>query len=140
MSSSNSGSCLCGAVKYGLSDAPEVCYMCHCNSCQKVSGSAFTANCLYKRENLNIIQGHGVIKTYSDQATFSGQALERSFCDTCGSNLFLQSKLLGEMGMVAVPSGTIDDRTELRPKIEAWCQSRRSWLSGVEGTEQKEKQ
>ncbi|KAF2239337.1 hypothetical protein EV356DRAFT_502366 [Viridothelium virens] len=53
MSSSNStvpyhvGSCLCGTIRYSLSSPPTQCVLCHCNNCQKSSGSAFMTNNWY---------------------------------------------------------------------------------------------
>jgi hypothetical protein len=46
----NTGSCLCEAVKYELLGKPVKCAVCHCDSCQQFSGSAFMANCWYKQD------------------------------------------------------------------------------------------
>ena len=36
------GSCQCGAVTYTVSAEPLFTYACHCSSCQKRTGSAFS--------------------------------------------------------------------------------------------------
>ncbi|KKK26310.1 hypothetical protein P175DRAFT_0533432 [Aspergillus ochraceoroseus IBT 24754] len=142
MASTNSGSCLCGAVQYQLLDAPEKCVICYCESCQKSTGSVCMANCLFKRENLEITHGQGALATYEDRATSSGQALQRSFCSICGSCLFVQNEISERNGIIAVTSGTINDRSGLQPTLEYWCQRRRSWLQpgGIEGSERRETQ
>ncbi|KAL4804168.1 Mss4-like protein [Aspergillus unguis] len=124
-----SGSCLCQAVKYELLGKPIKCAVCHCDSCQKFSGSAFIANCWYKEENVNIVQGHDSIQTYHEQGTASGKPMKRSFCRACGSSLFQQTAALQEAGIISVASGTIDDRTDAQPSLEAWCSNRREWVA-----------
>ncbi len=46
----NFGSCLCEAVKFKLYGKPLQCAVCHCDSCQQFSGSAFMVNCWYRKE------------------------------------------------------------------------------------------
>jgi hypothetical protein len=36
------GGCQCGAVRYEISEAPQLVYTCHCNECQRLTGSAFS--------------------------------------------------------------------------------------------------
>ncbi|PKY01783.1 DUF636 domain protein [Aspergillus campestris IBT 28561] len=140
MTASKTGSCLCGAVKYTITGVPEHYYLCHCNSCQKATGSAFGANCWYKQSELQITQGNHSITTYQDKTTESGNALQRSFCTTCGSNLFIGNDAMDKLGAVSVTSGTIDDQSGLRPTLEVWGRGRREWLSPVEGADGKDTQ
>ncbi|KAF9894847.1 hypothetical protein FE257_004468 [Aspergillus nanangensis] len=139
---STSGSCLCGTVKFQLTGDPQSCFVCHCTSCQKITGSAFSANCWYKQDQLDLIQGEESIKSHGDSETASGHTLTRSFCSTCGSNLFLRHSLMDASGMISVTSGTIDNRDNLSPSVEFFCRNKRGWLSpgGISGTEQKEAQ
>src|SRR5215472_10592046 len=36
------GGCQCGALRYKISEAPELVYTCHCTECQRLTGSAFS--------------------------------------------------------------------------------------------------
>ncbi|KAL4978168.1 Mss4-like protein [Aspergillus desertorum] len=121
----NSGSCLCGAVQSSLYGKPLNSAVCHCNSCQRFSGSAFIANCWYKDEIVKITRGHDSIQTYNEQGTTTGQAMKRSFCETCGSCLFQQTAELQKQNANSVASGTMDDRSACQPRLEAWCANRR---------------
>ena len=38
----NRGSCLCGAVRYEVSDPFEEMHHCHCSKCRKAHGAAFS--------------------------------------------------------------------------------------------------
>lgn len=55
MSSTFRGSCLCGAVKYTVSGDPKNSVLCHCDSCQKVTGSVFMANYIYEKDVSTIL-------------------------------------------------------------------------------------
>ncbi|KAB8227995.1 Mss4-like protein [Aspergillus alliaceus] len=134
MASSNSGSCLCGAVQYRITGDPGQFFVCHCDNCQKVSGSAFMANCWYIKDQVQITQGQESVKTYHDKATSSGTGLKRSFCETCGSSLFVQSDKPEGLQYISVASGTINNRASLHPTVEVWESCRRPWLSPIEGT------
>ncbi|KAL5360570.1 Mss4-like protein [Aspergillus floccosus] len=142
MNSTFAGSCLCEAVKYTVSGDPKHSVLCHCDSCQKVSGSTFMANYLYDKNQLQVSRGQESITTYEDRATASGQSLKRCFCGVCGSNLFVYSDLPQARNMISVTSGTLDDSVNLRPQLEFFCRNRRNWLpaDGVPGAEQKQTQ
>ncbi|KAL2004618.1 hypothetical protein VTN00DRAFT_3354 [Thermoascus crustaceus] len=98
------------------------------------------ANCWYRENQLQITQGQESIKTYNDKATFTGQFLKRSFCETCGSNLFLQNDSMEKAQFISVTSGTVDNRASLHPTVEVWERGRRTWLSPIEGIEKKDTQ
>ncbi|PLB40332.1 GFA family protein [Aspergillus candidus] len=140
MTASKTGSCLCGAVKYTITGVPEHFYLCHCISCQKATGSVFGANCWYKKSVRQITQGNHSITTYQDKSPESGNPLQRSFCTTCGSNLFISNDTMDKLGAVSVTSGTIDDQSGLRPTLEVWGRGRREWLNPVEGVDGKDTQ
>ncbi|EAW13235.1 GFA family protein [Aspergillus clavatus NRRL 1] len=140
MTSTRSGSCLCGAVQYKLAGDPEKLFICHCESCQKATGSAFMANCWYQESQLEITQGQDSIQVYNDKATATGEPLQRSFCGTCGSRLFHRNNSMVEAQYVSVSSGTIDDRDGLEPTIELWQRNRRPWLAPLDGIEKLDQQ
>jgi hypothetical protein len=36
------GGCQCGAIRYEVTEAPQLVYTCHCTECQRLTGSAFS--------------------------------------------------------------------------------------------------
>jgi hypothetical protein len=36
------GRCLCGTIRYELTEAPQLVYTCHCTDCQRITSSAFS--------------------------------------------------------------------------------------------------
>src|SRR5271169_4888789 len=64
------GGCLCGAVRYRSDAEPVMQVVCHCETCRKNSGSAFSMNVAVPQDRLRIE---------------SGKAFYRFFCGDCGS-------------------------------------------------------
>ena len=74
------GGCLCGAVRYEVSEPPQKSGYCHCRMCQKASGAPCTVGVYFAKQALRITRG---------QPTFyrSSNVAERGFCRNCGSQL-----------------------------------------------------
>ena len=48
MTMRHEGGCHCGAVRYAFSEAPEFTFYCHCQDCQKTTGSPLAlSRCAY---------------------------------------------------------------------------------------------
>ena len=77
------GSCLCGGVKFEISDAPETLRYCHCESCKKLSGGAATVNARVPSSSIRILEGQELPQTYQP-----AEGSAKTFCLSCGSNLF----------------------------------------------------
>ncbi|KAJ5613427.1 DUF636 domain protein [Penicillium lagena] len=137
---SSAGNCLCGAIQFEIRGKPETTIVCHCDSCQKVSGSAFMVNCWFKTSNLKIISGDDQLQEYENRETFSGLVLKRSFCRVCGSNMFLQNQHLKDMGFISITTGTIEKKEHLLPAIEFFSRNRRPWVSEIPTTEKNDAQ
>ena len=73
------GSCCCGAVRIEARDEPVEVGLCHCTTCRKQSGSAATANAIWRAEDVTI---HGETRSWKDTT------VSRHFCPACGSSLF----------------------------------------------------
>ncbi|KIL65757.1 hypothetical protein M378DRAFT_76530 [Amanita muscaria Koide BX008] len=101
-----SASCLCNAVKFDVEGEPISFRLCHCSNCQKHSGSVFMSPVFFKTANVHIKQGKDCIKQFEDKSTISGTSLLRSYCEKCGSNLFLQTP--GD-AVIGVLVGAVDD-------------------------------
>ena len=40
------GGCACGSIRYQLLDKPMFVHCCHCDDCQRLTGSAFVLNAI----------------------------------------------------------------------------------------------
>ncbi|CAH0533643.1 hypothetical protein VST7929_01514 [Vibrio stylophorae] len=116
------GSCNCGAVHYQVhGDLSDVVY-CHCQLCQKMSGSAFLAFGSALHQQLQIF-GHEAMQSY--QATMHAT---RYFCRHCGSNLFWQPQ--GEYGDTyqCIALGTLDTPFEPRKWQHFYTDQKACWF------------
>ena len=77
-----SGSCLCGAVKFQILEAPAIVANCHCRMCQKQHGAPFATYLSFKKESLIYSAGFEQLKSYNSSST-----IQRKFCSICGSNI-----------------------------------------------------
>ena len=85
------GSCLCGKIKFTISDAIENIVHCHCSLCRKAQGSAFATNANIKSEHFNFLEGEDNLTSYSPSSTQT-----KYFCKTCGSPMMSKNSTVPE--------------------------------------------
>ena len=89
---------------------PQRIHNCHCDTCRKVTGSAFATNIFVAEDDVVITQGEP--KSHSHTAD-SGNTLVKEFCANCGSQLFGHGT--GRPGVKNIKVGSIDDASFVRP-------------------------
>ena len=99
------GGCLCGAVRYRSDAEPLMQVVCHCETCRKNSGSAFSMNVAVPQDTLRIESGSP--RRYEDHSGASGKAFYRFFCGDCGSHVYSHGAAYG--AIVFIKAGTLDD-------------------------------
>jgi len=121
------GSCLCGNITYEIDGDLLATAVCHCEHCQRQSGGAFSTNLVVRDEQLTV---SGDLKVYEDRGR-TGDAIYvlRKFCPDCGSPIV--SELIEPAGILAVKVGTLDDRSEIEPQIQVWCDDKQPWIDLV---------
>ncbi len=110
------GSCLCGTVKFSVSDDASGMTHCHCSICRKIHGALFAT--YYNATNFTIDEGQNAVETYESSAGFT-----RSFCNQCGSPL---PETYGDEKTVAIPAGLMDDDPGIRPESHIFTESKAS--------------
>ena len=111
------GGCLCGRVRYSSSAEPAMQVICHCKTCQKNSGSAYSVNVAVPAESLSVVGDS--LKTYIDHSGASGKPFERHFCGHCGSHVYAGGEAYGPLSFIK--AGTLDDAGWLQPDLHIWC-------------------
>lgn len=77
------GSCLCGGVRFEVTEPFDRVGMCHCESCKKISGGAGTVSGRVGTGAIRILEGEELLTRYQPD---EGSA--KTFCSRCGTNLF----------------------------------------------------
>jgi hypothetical protein len=76
------GSCLCGDVAYEVDSDPGPIVHCHCATCRKTHGSAFSTVTNVPRDRFRWIKGESLLRGFE-----SSPGKTRYFCSQCGSHI-----------------------------------------------------
>jgi len=125
-----SGGCLCGAVRYRLAGEPAMVAVCHCRTCQRNTGSAFSTNVAMPREAV-MVEGD-TLATFETHAGDDSPPFYRSFCARCGSPVCAQGEAYP--GIIFVKAGTLDDPAQVSPTVQIWCDERWPWVQAGANT------
>jgi len=126
------GGCLCGAVRYESQAEPAMVAVCHCATCQKNTGSAFSLNLGMPLESVTF-SGES-LTTYEDHSGSSGKPFYRKFCSHCGSPISGQGDAYS--GLIFIKAGTLDDTSWVKPGAHIWCAEKLPWVVIEEGVGQ----
>jgi hypothetical protein len=114
------GSCLCGGVRFEVEAAPDSLRYCHCTSCKKLSGGAGTVNFGVLPSAIRIVAGEELLQSFTPEG---GSA--KTFCRTCGANLFGGGWPDSERASVRVP--TIEGPIDANVGAHIYARSVASW-------------
>lgn len=114
-----SGRCLCGDVRYTVSQPPLWVGHCHCESCRRNTGSAVATFVGVAVDAFTTTLG---TRSFYE----SSPGVRRSFCARCGTPLAYESdRFPGEVHLFL---GTLDDPNQLRPQFHVHCAERIPWF------------
>ena len=113
------GSCLCGAVAYEA-DAPlERIVHCHCRTCRKTHGSAFSSVTAVPRTSFRWTRGESLLG-----AIESSPGKFRRSCSTCGSHVMAERT---NQPVVMLRLGGLDTPVGERPEVHIWRSDAATW-------------
>jgi len=115
------GGCLCGAVRYRLTAAPLLAYVCHCHDCQTRTGSAFSLTLVVRSADV-VVSGAAEI---ARRTTRSGRQVEDSVCPNCRVPLLSRAPVAPDYMSVRV--GTLDEAGWVRPVAQTFVESAIPW-------------
>ena len=111
-----SGGCNCGRVRYCLDGDPLRVGICHCETCRKETGSAFSYFGVWPKSAATIA---------GETGSWQSRSGSRHFCTSCGSSLFDADG----SDEVEFRLGTLDSPpADLTPAYELWTVRREHWL------------
>lgn len=111
------GGCHCRQVRFEARVDPESTRICHCNACQKLTGTAYRITVLARAEDVTLT---GAAPARYVRTGDNGKRRVQFFCGTCGSPIATtgEGEDSGEWG---IRWGAIDQRDELAPKVRYWA-------------------
>lgn len=105
MSEPKSGQCVCGDVSYTTSGEPKRVTICHCQWCQRRTGSAFGVEVVFDASQISI--NEDAVSRYRHISDETGRWLDQHYCSKCGSNIGLTLEVVP--GIRSIAAGTFDD-------------------------------
>jgi hypothetical protein len=116
------GGCLCGAVRFELTERPPTAGYCHCTRCQRRTGTGSSAQARIDGDTLRVLRGESLLKAWRppDQ-----KGNEKLFCGECGGHLF--SRNTENPREMSVRLGAFDGDHGLRPSWRAFVSYAAPW-------------
>ncbi|QEC48990.1 GFA family protein [Baekduia soli] len=114
------GGCLCGAVRFEISEPLSEAGHCHCTRCQRRTGTASSAAGLTVPGSFRITQGAEHVRAWHPDRGF-----DKGFCSACGGHLFARDP--GDDTVVAVRLGAIDGDPGVRPSYHQFTAFAAPW-------------
>ena len=115
------GGCHCGSVRYEVEASLADVVACHCEGCQRQSGSAFGLSLGVSPEAFRLLSGE--LHSF-EVACDSGRTKRGHFCPGCGARIYNR----GEWGL-SLKGGTLDDAQAIVPKAHFWTARKQRWVS-----------
>lgn len=114
-------SCSCGQLRAEVHEDPIVVSVCHCYSCQRRTGSVFSAQAAFPREAA-AIEGGG---TEFVQVGDEGAKFRFTFCPQCGSTVYYVEE--GNEQVIIIPVGAYADSRFPASKVSVYEKRRPPW-------------
>ncbi|WP_227681616.1 GFA family protein [Psychrobacter alimentarius] len=113
------GECLCGNVKFEISEKIRNFYQCHCSLCRKATGASSNTATFVQDKAFRWISGESDIKSYKKPSGYRSD-----FCSVCGS---LVPNSLRDSGMVWVPAGLLNEPVASKVSVHLHIESAATW-------------
>ena len=113
------GSCMCGEITYEIDGTIGEITHCHCTTCRKAHGSAFSSVAAVQMDDFKFTSGKNLIKSYQ-----SSPDKVRCFCLNCGSHIYAHRE--GQKHYI-LRLGTLDDDPKVKPINHIWVSLKAPW-------------
>jgi hypothetical protein len=114
------GGCLCGGVRYEVTEPLVSASYCHCKRCQRRTGSAASVSARVVPGSLRLTGGEELLASWDPPDGF-----KKVFCSGCGGALWAQSP--DDPAIVSVRLGTFDSDPGIRPSYRQFVAYAASW-------------
>jgi hypothetical protein len=114
------GGCLCGGVRFEVTEPLVSAGYCHCTRCQRRTGTAASAQARIAPGSLRIVEGAGLVRSFDPPDGFS-----KAFCSGCGSALWARHPDGG--AVISVRLGAFDADPGIRPGYRQFVAFAAAW-------------
>ena len=118
---SQTGRCLCGGVRFELSEPALAAGYCHCTRCQRRTGTASSAQARIDGATFRLLSGADLVQGWRHP----DGGFEKCFCRTCGAHLF--SRDPDGSGQMSIRMSAFDGDPGVRPSWRAFVAYAAPW-------------
>lgn len=115
-------SCCCGQLIARVSAEPVRISICHCLACQRRTGSPFSEQARFRREDVLISGKSSEYVRVGDE----GSRATFHFCPKCGATVYYEPEDLP--GFVGIPVGTFADPGFPAPSVSVYESRKHAWV------------
>jgi hypothetical protein len=115
------GGCLCGGVRFELTQPAQGAGYCHCTRCQRRSGTGASAQARIDGRTFRLFRGGELIQAWRHP----DGGFEKCFCRECGAHLF--SRNPDDAEQMAIRLGAFDGDPGVRPSYRAFVAYAAPW-------------
>ena len=117
------GRCICGQVKYHITEKPLFTQACHCKDCKVLTGSSYVVNSSVL-ENTLIVEGE---VSSTELKAGSGASYKTYFCTKCGNYVYADYD--SAVGRLTVRTKTLDNSEKFPPQVHIFTKDKDPWLN-----------
>jgi hypothetical protein len=114
------GSCLCGGVRFEVTEDFQAVMACHCTNCKKISGGGGTVSGRAPVTAIRMLAGEELLVTFQP-----AEGTGKTFCSLCGSNIFGGG--WPEAEYVSVRLSALDPLFDRKPETHIYVRSVAPW-------------
>jgi hypothetical protein len=114
------GGCLCGGVRFEVSEPLVSAGYCHCTRCQRRTGTAASVSGRVVPGSLRVVAGQELVRPYVPVDGFA-----KDFCSGCGSALW--SRDPDDPDLISVRLGAFDFDPGIRPSYRQFVADAAAW-------------
>jgi hypothetical protein len=114
------GGCLCGGVRFEVSEPLVSSGYCHCTRCQRRTGTAASVSARIAPGSLRVVSGEELIRPY-----FPDEGFAKIFCTACGSALW--SRHPEDPDFISIRLGAFDEDPGIRPEYRQFVAYAAAW-------------
>jgi hypothetical protein len=114
------GGCLCGGVRFELTEPPVSASYCHCTRCQRRTGTAASASARIVPGSLRVVAGEELLRAFEPPDGFA-----KVFCSQCGSAMWSRNPENPED--LGVRMGAFDRDPGVRPSHRQFVAYAAAW-------------
>jgi hypothetical protein len=114
------GTCLCGGVRFEVTEPFVTASYCHCTNCKRIAGGTGTVSGRTHTEAIRVLAGEDLLRTFQP-----AEGTAKTFCGVCGSNLFGGGWPDSEWASVRLSA--LDTPFDVRPEAHIFVRSVAPW-------------